>query len=472
MIIFIGFLAASSPWLLGALLALNLVRRKETFPGMCPLLAGIGGYVGCIGISGVIWLADQSGTTVLRPESLYIIFATQLCLLLRIVLGLIHRIPCRFSVRRNSVSWWRFALAAFCLSIIVYSLLAQALLPTQAWDSLSFWADMARQFNLHSAEEWQAPFEFVHRHPPTLFLLLSWSGWSSEVLVAQSFPQWPWLCTWFSVGLIVFGFSRAIGVASCPSLILTLVITSTPLIENHGLNAGYGELLLTTAMLGCCSLFIIGCTYYRVVYIYWGALLSLSSLTLKNTGVFYAFLPLVSFFIVLLFQQTMAKKTIFGTLLAAFLALLLFKEIAFSFLGNKIYINFANVEFAFAGYDLTLEKFSLAELLKNHLHAWFLNGSFHQLALAFIACIVSIFLGTKDSGSIFLQITILSGFFILALSQLTQYGFEHATPMGDTGNSRFSMPIFSLVILGVAMQVAKLRKDMEWFLASETADEG
>jgi len=55
--------------------------------------------------------------------------------------------------------------------------------------------------------------------------------------------------------------------------------------------------------------------------------------------------------------------------------------------------------------------------------------------------------------------TITLGLFCMVASQFTEYGFSQATPLSDIGNSRFSLPIFYLVPIGVACFTTLVNQD-------------
>lgn len=456
MISLVGFLAASSPWLLGAAIALIVAPSIATQRSFAVLLAGIGGFLGYLVSAGIIWGCDQLGASALSLSVIYMTLAAVFFVLLWSTIGILTHVRRAPLSLPDPVNWITVFLSALIFAIFFLAAYQNLQLPTQGWDTLSFWAKNAHRFILHSIEIWDAPFRYKSRHPPTISFILAWSSWSSHALTGHSFPHWPWFLCLCSLGLIAYGFAKHCGLTTNLSLLITLIAISTPLIENHGIVSGYGELLIAVALTGGSALICIGLSEHRSIFILAGVSVCLTPIFIKNIGLFYAAMPAFALY-ALWIKESGSRVSFSISLLSIFVAsLVALSGFSFTILNNRVGIELSRGIFHFGGYSLEIMDVPVANLVENQLYAWFVNSSFSQLGIALLILILATLQAEqKDRRLTFIILVILFGLGTLTLSQFSQHGYSHAIPSRDTGNSRFSIPFFSLVILGLSILLCR-----------------
>ena len=193
-----------------------------------------------------------------------------------------------------------------------------------------------------------------------------------------------------------------------------------------------------------------------------GLLVSTLAVSLKNTGVVYAFIPWLATALVLLGKQA---KT--ATALLLFLGVVGAGLLVFGF-----DIKLAGVRTAwlpdtgrliFAGYNQVITQYPLASVAINEWHSLVLNQSFSLAALLLILGIISLRSSDRDArhdtGVQLVVLAAIGTLLALIVSQIfLPQGFHFAVPGNDTGNSRFSIPFTMLVIPGALLALSNSLK--------------
>ena len=92
----------------------------------------------------------------------------------------------------------------------------------------------------------------------------------------------------------------------------------------------------------------------------------------------------------------------------------------------------------------------ILKIIQNQIVSWFMNLSFSVYLLVFLVLVFFCFHATFDVRRVFLLLTFGLGITFISLSQFSVHGLRYALPGSDTGNTRFMMPLFPLVILALA----------------------
>ena len=452
----IGIFFAASPWLFGAAAAVLLLPRFAQTPRLGTYMAsvGLGGYLGYIVLGLTLLVIDRFGLTAFNITVVYAFgFVTMVALcmafshLFRNRRELLVRSP---ETPLSLSGWFLFALLAGLIIMSVYSTLW---LPGQAWDNFSFWSTSALSFIDHSISldnRSGSHFIYEYRHPLTLPVISAWSAWSSTLLNGVTSGFWPWLFVWLSIGLVVMGYALEKTSSLIWSYFLSLAALSIPLVENHALLAGYGEIWIAIALAGGCSVTAIGLEEQNLFKLFTGLLLSSTAVFFKGSGVFYAALPFAALSIILLFR--LGPRGLFLALGTFSLILLyIIKEGAtVTLLGNVYGFDAEEKQILFGGRGLSIYSRSVFVILENQMYSWIINLSFSVSFLLF--CLLSLSYTKRPANiqTVFLLITFGLGIALISLSQLSDHGLRFALVNRDTGNTRFLMPLFPLIFLALA----------------------
>lgn len=345
---------------------------------------------------------------------------------------------------------------------LIFAYLFMALsVPAFGWDAMDFWLD--RNFLIDDARilGHTQPSEFWltyrERHPRLTSLLLESEALFFDGFVAK-FSAIPaelvprgilWVLISISGATLVALLARPdptiwmIGFLSCLSL---------PLYENHALIYGYAEILVTLTLLAATYavgyFFVPGRTRIRAAALLITSLFFLSQT--RNTGWVYSAAVIFSAFSVGIIVSTYkcnrpwylrCSSSVFCgsiALITMFFLLVYVGELD----RYRVAINFG--------------RFDLA--VRNVIYAHHVNLSFSIFPLAFVLLAFSIpFSQFLRSDVYFLSFFTVSTvvFALLLMGQLVvDHAFEHAVPGGDTGNSRFSLPMVTCMVGALIRAVA------------------
>lgn len=453
------------PWLLGGCALIIATTQLQDSRGSSAILFGIGGYIGYLLIALIMMICDELGISAFQSPLLIL----QITLALAAGTLIWQSGPSAFPAMRIAFSrppdTTTLLIGAIFINLLV-SCAVISVTPIHAWDVLDFWGPVALEiyeYQANSTESFQLEHPRSLRHPLTISYILAWSMGSTQGNDI-SLAGLPWLLFALSGLLITYGITVRLCRSKLLGVLLGFIFLNIPLVTNHVFSAGYGELILGVGLLAATSLFILG--FYERKRVFWaiGATILFSLATLKNTGSFYASLPLISI-IVLLFSRHLLD--IFLLMSAVILlAICLYYTVptfSVSVPGLDLGLNAEEGYLRFGGKKLFPVWPESAVLLETQFTALFKNQTFSTLPAAVICAMVGFF----DSESRaykpyqFVSFIILIGTAGVTASLFTEHGLIHALPGNDTGHSRFLLPIMMCVPVLVACTLApKLSRNL------------
>lgn len=449
--------------------------QKRSDKGLVIMLAGCGGIVGYFFVAGSIFMLDRLG---LRALTIALPITVALALASTIVLGgscLYERNP-----QSGLTTSWRPSAngTLIFLPLLVLWLVNaynQIFLPAFAWDTLSWWGLIADRFiEAHATEgSGQIPFPYESYgyssvQPITNSLIAAYSGYISMIWQSHIGLFWPWYMAWLLTSLIVLGFTLYLSGSIAFACAIAYVLASLPLLENHMLAAGYAEIWVAAAIAVSTTMIAVGIIRESKAYCVAGVLIALVPLALKNTGAAYASATIGAFLIVVAFRYSRQASV----LLAVSITLALFWVLQYGFdftvAGSRLALETGDRRVLyFAGRIWAFELYPLSEVLWNEFYALFINSSFSLLTTFFLVSLVfsCARLDNTDnraktrwkSARNFVLVSVCLHIGALLSAQIFfEYGFTHATPSGDAGNSRFTLPAATLMILFVGLANGQL----------------
>jgi hypothetical protein len=452
--------------------------QKRSDKGLVIMLAGCGGIFGYFFVAGAIFMLDRLG---LRALTIALPITVALALASTIVLGG-SRLYKRNPQSGLTTSWKPSANGTLIflplLSLWLVNAYNQIFLPAFAWDTLSWWGLIADRFiEAHVTEgSGQIPFPYESYsyssvQPITNSLIAAYSGYISSIWESQIGIFWPWFMAWLLTSLIVLGFTLFLSGSFAFACATAYVLASLPLLENHMLAAGYAEIWVAAAIAVATTMIVVGIIRGSKAYGVAGVLIALIPLALKNTGAAYAGATIGAFLIVVAFRYSRQASV----LLTVGTALVLFWVSQYGFdltvAGSRFALETGDRRVLyFAGRVWTFELYPLGEVLWNEFYALFVNSSFSLLTTFFLVSMVISYAAldntdkrTKvrwEAARDFVLVSVCLHIGALLSSQIFfEYGFTHATPSGDTGNSRFTLPAAVLMVLFIGLASRQLLRE-------------
>lgn len=445
MLAMLALLGAMLPWLMGTTLAANVALRSAWSPGAGFVLAGAGGILGYLLLALAVYLADLAGFSLFSLPFVLCLGAATLC---SAVFMLAALRKAAFSFDRRLV--WPLVLFSLYACWLAA---AHLLLPVQSWDVLGSWGYQAVDFIAHTTGPLEASFEpFWKKHPLTLYLVIAWSSWLSSFSDAGLGALVPWLLCAYSMALIAGGYAWYRSRSPVVALLAALSLVSLPLLENHILLPGYGELFLAAALVSACALMALAMAERSAVLLALGMVSACSAAYLKNTGVAYAAIPLAAWAVALLFVHS--RKALLALIVIFGASVYWVWQSGIAVDVGPVVLSFdADVKaLRFGGHRLVLDLPGWSTYFSTELTSRLLNQSFQVAFLVFALAWAASPLAlqrerTDQKLYLFLLLACTFVFVLLSLSLLTDYGLRYATPGADTGHSRFSLPAFALLPL-------------------------
>jgi len=466
--LFFGLGLTASPWLLGAAIAYHVTLQKARNDWRAPISIGIGGYLGYLMLAGVIWSCEKFAVNILNPTFVFALAAITWVYVLYLLavaskggrLSCPDAAKCETSAAPPStrISRCSFLFGSLLLAtLLFYSVFHHSLLPLHAWDALDLWGPQAAE--IIELQDHEQVFENRYYHPQTLSIILAWSAYASA-LVSTATGQWPWLLSTLSIAFIVFGYSRWYEQSRLISALTAYMVTTVPLLENHSYLVGYGEVFVSTALIGSCVLIDTAIQNQRIFLGLIGCFLAFSIVSLKNVGPFYFAIILSSYFLILAFSKSRAFGFLLIALAGSLILYVFHVGISFQLITQRFSVNPDEEKIIFAGKLLTIISVETSHIFKILVTALFYNNSFGILPHIFV--VTTIFSLSHRSlrvqRSPFFLLVIILGVCGITGSLYTDYGFQHAVPDNDTGNSRFMLPIMMLSALLVAPSLYGLNR--------------
>ncbi|MEP1472101.1 MAG: hypothetical protein ABJK25_14090 [Halieaceae bacterium] len=354
------------------------------------------------------------------------------------------------NLRGGFLGWPILSIPAF---YVAWSAAMNLQNPVQGWDVMGYWGQQAYAFIEHSDASWEKPFQLIwDKHPITLYLVLAWSGWSASITDLGMGAVVPWFMCFLSLMLIVAGFAWQSTRSVISTVIATMSLISLPLLENHTILAGYGEIFVAAAIVGGCALISIGITQSSRTFLVFGLFLLLCLPYIKNTGLAYAMPPIVAYAFVAIFFYS--RRVFLGIAIAAIAFLAAIWQTGISVDLGILSIAFDSEQriINFGGRELELNSVGTNELFLTEITSRVLNQSYHLgLSLFLLSCALLPLVSRQDrrfqSSYIFILLSCALLILMLWLSLFTDDGLRHALPGADTGHSRLSIPVFTLISL-------------------------
>ena len=441
------------PWALTALIINRLAIFSRSKRGYGSFNLGVSCYISQFLMAGLIRVIDEAGQHWALRYCLIVLGLATVALILKKISGLFSnkgKAPKFILDKSFSTMLVGAAVCSLTLSFSFMSLW----LPSEAWDSLSYWNDIAVRyidfFGAQVTDPTGRSFPLTSRHPQLVMIMAAWPAWISATWETYSVTYAYWVFTWISAGFIVYGFSQWIGISRRISVLLGYGTLSIPLMENHALLGGYADLHMAVGLLSACAVTAIGLDEQSSGKIALGVLLALSVFALKNTGPFYGSLVIIAL-VILRFPQNIATRTVAGALVTiSALIVINGKALDLKIFDNPIYFDISSGIIVFAGRTLHFQYVEMQQIAYNIVTALFINSSFQLLGALIILGVLIGSRGLAGGGAALVLAVVTLGFVALLSTQYTDYGLEHAQVGKDTGNSRFFLPIMILIPLLIA----------------------
>jgi hypothetical protein len=427
------------------------------------LACGAGGVLGLFLTAGVLHLAHVSGAfrqtlTILQGS------AQTVAIFTFVIAGGVYFFKTRRATTKlrsyyNQVHLGPLFLTPYLCSLLFISLCS----PAFGWDFLGHWGNVTKAFIEYLSDPVindAVRFKYGehHRHPRTVPYIAAWlSSGDSSLAHGQS----PWLFLYISALLIFYGYSRICGLTSSQSTVVALFAGTVPLLENHVSIFGYVELFLAAVLLIAVTFISIGIRRDSVPLMLIGISVGCLAITVKNTGMAYSAVPIVSLALVFINKPLIAVIASVLLFAGIYLIFVFNNGDGFVLLENRVSLQLTNNLGWFAGHRDTFSVETAREIPKNLIYALCVNSSFHASLITACTCCLLVFRGDRSSrkSDLFVIFCIFFGIVCSAITQLTEYGYAYATPHNDSGNSRFLLPIIALMPLLVVSGLLNAEHD-------------
>lgn len=259
-----------------------------------------------------------------------------------------------------------------------------------------------------------------------------------------------WLALIASLFFMSMGWVLSVGLPVWCALLVSYLLISVPIIENHVLISGYADLPLTIYSVQCLACFALSLiSQKRCFLIFLVPLATLVALT-KNIGFLHLIAISLSVVSFLLWRWRAAFVSMVLTL-GVFTVAVFKLGMDITVAGNTYRLVPGDPAYVTISTYLYLTKqYPVTEVIKNSMYAFVMNGSF---VLAGLILVLYLRCGAaKNAGDQKEWVLYCSYFltFILALSGLQlifeDYALIYAVPDHDIGNSRFSMVLAFAVL--------------------------
>lgn len=347
------------------------------------------------------------------------------------------------------------------LLVVVCLYIAQAfymasLAPVSGWDVLWFRSEQTNAFLDNAFKVDPKPYAWAvnSSHPIFTEVIGAWGAWvgASKAMGGPAYPLW--LLSGFNLSSLAAVYVWWVSGDRWVGLIVGIVTFSLPLLENHLLIGGYSESLMACSIVCAVVCFDVGIRAKNRLFQMLSIFFALSLVMLKNIGVIYSGCVLIALAFDYLARVTEANQagywnrkkimSLSAIFIAALIVFLLFTSVSINEQGN-VFIFHHVLDFVWQPVGV----------IRNQAFSLLINSSFGTLALVYFFCTIMYFLEPHSKGRSFagwISITLIMLF--LMSSQFFEYGYRHAMPGSDTGNSRFSLLFICLCPI-VAGQLAR-----------------
>jgi len=435
---FIAIWASLSPGMIGASVGLIIdAKSPRGFMGRSQIAISTGGLAGYLAMAFLSYQGLRTGINPYTPlvaNSISILAAILVLVALRAVRP--FKLNQRFTV---GVSMTGAAILLFIGAAIYQHLL----LPIQGWDVIDFWGRYAHWTLMEPDSLPQS----TKPHPVTIVLVQAWSAWCAQAIGAPYMMLVPWLFMTIILGTGLYGYSLWASQSRFFSLLLLYCFLTLPLLENHTLIAGYAELFLTATCVTSVIWLQLSLSKNSMVYAAIGLSTAPLALFIKNTGLFYCAVLIFPYITILLYSRS---RVLFLSLATAVVAAIFYFSISgFSIdyfgLGLSLYTDGGTWVLHAAGWGMPVVYNGLIDVIRNEIYSLFFNMSFGITAL--LGIFIFLFLRKISELKFIFFIIFIILLMLMASQFFFDYGFKHAVPTHDTGNSRLSLPLIAVLFL-------------------------
>lgn len=454
--IFFSWIFIATPWLAGGMLGIYVGRKNNLNGGEKLLIFAAGSFFWLVAQGVLIWIASVTGLASAQSIIVASIMASAVmsCYIYFKLRGFVSTIALNILLRA-----WRQPLALFLGTEFLLMLTLVTWMPGQGWDFLWYKADVGLFLLDPQGPQSVTPWVKFMVHPPIPEALAVSSAWSSSKFSHYGPHLSYWLLIWLSITFAVSGYSYSATGSSTFALMMAFVTMSVPLLENHIALAGYAEPFVASGLaISVASL----ANYIRHKLKIWliiGLFAALSIIFLKNIGVLYAVCIVLAFLLIIIAEpvrKTSTRMVISTASAVALLCFVLWLALKKSLVKNGIMI---------FGRFLDPSHATLSEIAINQSYALIINQTF-SVGILFYGLTCVFMIRANDQlmrHEIFLWLCSTLCFFMLTLSQVTAWGYVHATPDNDTGNSRFTLNFIAITIFNLItlIRIASTRSVLE-----------
>lgn len=429
---------------MGASLAHEVALANGTKPAIAIMLAMAGGLLGYIGLAQLAAWNMSTGNASFTPKSASLMAA---CAGLCLIFTLRH-LPRSQFFQRSRRSKPRDILVALAASALMLTLLGvtismSAQTPTQGWDVLSFWAPFSHEFISGNESPPIRSWSRHEVHPSTVSIISAWASWIGTQFDFSWALQLTWFVIWGSIAATICSYSLLITSNVIIAFFTTYAFLSLALISNHVGIPGYAELLIAALVVCSTALAAVALAERNTLLLVTAVITAGGCIFIKNLGWAYSACVGAGVLISTLFLNSRSRKLGKMLLTTIPLAFLIGIVAIQSYEGKQVWIGNRLV---------TIDTWNLSGILENEVFSLFVNQSFYQMGLLIFLSLFAfadIRSCAKSVGIVPWCVT-LSLLAMVLGSQLTNYGFYHASPLNDTGNSRASIVFVSCFALVVA----------------------
>lgn len=453
-----AMLFAVAPALIGALLIQVFMRSPYDGAWLRRISAAAGMLLGEILFACLLFLAPKIGVDPLTKSTL-LILATLLSVLALVRFFQMYRASWAGSLKGavSQITDWLFVAAIWvCLPLVWIH-------PLFGWDTLSVWAHNSVHYiqalnnlGINGAEL----HEMASKHPPTLSLLLAWSGWLANIFETSTPIVAIWLLPWVAMSLSLSALCVYMGLGRGSTVFISYVLLGLPLLENHYLLSGYAEVWLAAMLLLVAIAVAIALKNGAWSWVFFILLLSPVLSFLKYGGFLFSFAVALTLGLAYLCGHLAQKKISIAVSAASVYTavLLLVLLLVFLFigmplldqvLGDQFNINIGGVA------NPVVEGLMLNDplvVITNEVYTLLLNASFSVVFLLLLILTATFLCDFRVAP---LELTYMAFCMILPWAVLavpvawqlfSEYGLYYSLPTRDTGNSRLSILFVPLVL--------------------------
>ena len=468
------FLAAT-PAIIGLCVGLWLANKQNNYHwAVSPLLMSIGGIGGYLLMATLIYFVDRNNAQIFTPHFLVTLSMLAAFAVFYVARAIYRNVMSSPVPRLSNISLSTIFVCSVALAMIGH-LVIQTSLPVIGWDALNWYVWNAQEFielNKQSHTRLE-PIEYRsddYIQPVTITLIASFSGWIATFNATTVGAMLPWQFIWVLIGTLVFALVTLHSERPLPGVVAALVVVTMPLLENHALIGGYTELWLTAVVLSSASLITVGIASKSLPFIVFGLCFSFVPFTLRNSGFIYSICLWAALAHCLLRMKSARLYLAWIAVVSTICILMLMNGFNFYFLGDIYSVQHIgeSTHLTLGGRSWVVVRASVLDVLANDFFAFFVNASFSTTFLALsLVCFNCITCGQIHKklekgaapASFFISASVTIIVALMATQLYFPYGFDHATPGNDTGNSRFTLPAAALSIAACFLYALRLNDE-------------